>query len=480
MELFNYDAKSPESIITYSKQLYNKTLREVCKEEIEKHNFSGKGNFGQILEKFYFGYNPNSDSEADFVDAGIELKSSPLKELKNGQFQAKERLVLNIINYMNVHSENFGESSFWKKNAHLLLVFYLYEKDLNILDLTIRLVDGWQFPKEDLEIIKSDWLLIQQKIIDGKAHELSEGDTFYLGACTKGSTAEKSFREQPFNTKKAKQRAFSLKQGYVNNIIAKIADRNIELTNYAHEEQHRYGKRTKPKQRILKNPIEQFVDERFDHFIGKPSTELIDELEIKTPSSAIKQINALIVKAILGISPKEELEEFKKAEIEIKAIRVQTNNKIKESISFPAFQFTELYDDSWITSDFKERLEKKFLFVFFKEVNGEYFLEKVTFWNMPFEDRNECRKVWLKMKKVIQTGNIIKGYREQKDGKIVRLNNFPKKTESHVAHVRPHGKDATDTYPLPINELTTNENAYTKQCFWLNHDYIAKEIYLKA
>ena len=38
-----------------------------------------------------------------------------------------------------------------------------------------------EFSDTDLEIIKKDWELIKQKIANGKAHELSEGDTFYLG-----------------------------------------------------------------------------------------------------------------------------------------------------------------------------------------------------------------------------------------------------------------------------------------------------------
>ena len=59
----------------------------------------------------------------------------------------------------------------------------------------IKLVDDWKFSEEDLKIIKHDWNLINGKILKGKAHELSEGDTFYLGACTKGSTALKSFRK---------------------------------------------------------------------------------------------------------------------------------------------------------------------------------------------------------------------------------------------------------------------------------------------
>ena len=162
------DINSADSIIEFAKKLKNQTLREACGEEIEKHGYKGKGNFGQILEKFYFGYEPNSDAEPDFKEAGIELKSSPLKTLKNGDFRSKERLVLNIINYLEVHKEEFENSSFWKKNAHLLLVFYLHDKDSDLLDYLIKLVDDWQYPNEDLKIIKHDWETINKKIQDGK------------------------------------------------------------------------------------------------------------------------------------------------------------------------------------------------------------------------------------------------------------------------------------------------------------------------
>ena len=45
-------------------------------------------------------------------------------------------------------------------------------------------------------MVTSDYRKIVDKIIAGKAHELSESDTLYLGACTKGATAEKSLRPQ--------------------------------------------------------------------------------------------------------------------------------------------------------------------------------------------------------------------------------------------------------------------------------------------
>ena len=40
---------------------------------------------------------------------------------------------------------------------------------------------------KDLKQIEKDYYFIIDKIKQGKAHELSEADTMYLGACTKGT-----------------------------------------------------------------------------------------------------------------------------------------------------------------------------------------------------------------------------------------------------------------------------------------------------
>ena len=41
----------------------------------------------------------------------------------------KERLVLNIVNYLDEYKTDFENSSFWKKNKNLLIMFYLYDFD---------------------------------------------------------------------------------------------------------------------------------------------------------------------------------------------------------------------------------------------------------------------------------------------------------------------------------------------------------------
>ena len=460
-----YNPNFPSSIIEFAKQLKNQTLRQACGVEIEKHGYKGKGNFGQILEKFYFGYEPNSDAEPDFQEAGIELKSSPLKILKNGEYRSKERLVLNIINYLEVHKEEFETSSFWKKNAHLLLVFYLHDRDLDLLDYLIKLVDGWQYPNEDLKIIKQDWEFINQKIKDGKAHELSEGDTFYLGACTKGSTALKSFRNQPFNKEQAKQRAYSLKQGYVNHIIANIAQ----------EETAVYGKIIEQPEILEKvRSIEEIVILKFHPFYGKSASQIEQELGLELNQKA-KNYFANLTNAILGLELGQKIEEFEKADIQVKTIRLKENDLPKEDISFPTFEYQELVETDWEDSDFKNILESKFFFVFYQFEGENLILRKVKFWNMPYSDILEAKNVWQEMVKTVANGEIVKEVTE----KGVRKTYFPKKTENRISHVRPHARNAADTYELPIADKLTGLTAYTKHCFWLNASYVKDEIYLK-
>jgi DNA mismatch repair protein MutH len=462
-----YDLNNKDSIIHYAKQLVGKSLKDICEKELID-NHKNKGGFGQLLEKFYFLYEPNSDSEPDFKEVGLELKSSPIKKLKRLDFVSKERLVLNIINYLEIVKQDFETSSFWKKNKNLLLIFYFYENDKKAIDFTIDIVDEWKFSEIDLEIIKKDWNTIHQKVKEGKAHELSEGDTLYLGACTKGSKGG-NLREQPNNIIKAKQRAFSLKQGYVNHIIATLS--GTTQTNY--------GKIIQSLSIAKKTSLEDIVLSKFEKYNNKTIDEIQTSLNIKLNNKA-KNFYANLVKAILGIELHNEIEEFTKADISVKTIRLDSKNNPKEQISFPAFKFNDLVKEKWEESAIYALLEKKFLFVFFKfDKTNILKLSKIKFWNMPFKDREEVKKVWIQTKKIILNGDIVESIYTNKNGKLIRKTNFPNKQSNKVTHIRPHAQNSADTYPLPVTDKFTQSNSYTKQCFWLNSDYVKNEIFSK-
>jgi len=329
-----YNRLDKQSILNFARKLRSNSLRTLCDPSIIKNKFRGKGNFGQILEKYYFLYEPNSESEPDFKEIGLEVKTSPLKKLRNNEFRSKERLVLNIINYSDIVNQEFATSSFWKKNANILLIFYLHDPNQHILDYVIKLVDEWNFPKNDLEIIKRDWETIKKKVINGKAHELSEGDTLYLGACTKGAKGGNK-RSQPFNAIFAKQRAFSFKQGYVNHILASISNEHHEI----------YGKLIKSSTEIKKKSLEEIVISKFTQYYGWNIKNIIDKVGAKATSNG-KGFYASITKAILGIELDKEIEEFEKAEIIVRTVRLKENNLPKEDISFPTFKFDKLVKEN--------------------------------------------------------------------------------------------------------------------------------------
>ena len=94
---------------------------------------------------------------------------------------------------------------------------------------------------------------------------------------------------------------------------------------------------------------------------------------------------------------------------------------------------------------------------------------------MSYSDILEAKKVWDEMVKTISKGKIVK----EVTSNGVRKTFFPKKTENRISHVRPHAKNAADTYILPIADKLTGLTEFTKHCFWLNDSYVKNEIFFK-
>ena len=212
-----------ESILRRAQEIKGIPLRDVDK---TGRLTTGKGAIGTVIEESWFGYTPNSESEPDFPEAGVELKVTPYLRGKNG-IRAKERLVCNIINYMEEYDKTFQTSAFWHKCNTMLLMSYEHLADKPKGDFRIDEAVLFSFPDEDLAIIEHDWKTIMEKVRAGRAHELSEGDTLYLAACTKGANAS-SVRQQPFSELPAKQRAYSLKSSYMTQILNKYIFGNAE------------------------------------------------------------------------------------------------------------------------------------------------------------------------------------------------------------------------------------------------------------
>ena len=459
----NYDKTDKYSIEEYGQKMVGRTFQDLIDMDsdnvflvrepeiaydVAHENRKRKGGLGEIVEERFFHYKANSDSAPDFEEAGVELKVTPYKRNLNQTVSAKERLVLNMIDYNSVINEtDFDASHFWYKNQLILLVYYLWLAEQKRLDYRIDYVRLFTPSEQDLSIIKQDYHKIIQKIKDGKAHELSESDTMYLSACPKAADSSVR-RSQPNSDIPAKPRAFAYKNSYMTYV----------LNNYIIGSKPAF-------ESILQNEeiddIESFVVNQIAKYKGKTQEELCQILDIDLKKKP-KNLGSMIAFRMLNVKG-NNAEEFVKANVVVKTVRINKNGKIKEHMSFPTFKFEELVNQEWEESDFYEYLSStKFLFVVYQEnVNGYYELDHAQFWNMPYEDlENEVKTVWLK------TQETLKNLPEKLHDGNHYISIFPTQSENRVSHVRPHGRDSRDTYKLP------DGREYPKQCFWLNNSYI--------
>lgn len=493
-----YDKTNPCSIENYAKQLIGTTFYNTLKnnfqgkelEDITKYynNPRGKGSLGNLLEEYFFYYSPNSESEPDFKEAGTELKVTPYEKTQKGKIKAGERLVIGMIPNREPIDEDFYSSHLFKKMKLILLILYLRKKELERTNYRIDYVTLFSILsdkcKEDLEIIKNDYKLIVDKIMAGKAHELSEGDTKYLGACTKGGTADKSLQPQYYNKDiLAKRRAFSLKQSYMTYVINHYILNNIVTYDSIFSAED-----------LKKLDFDKEILNRINSYKGKTEEEIYKIFDL-TESKEAKNRNNIAVCRMLGVKTNKAAE-FEKANIIIKTIRVQANGKPRESMSFPTMVIKEFvnedFEDSAVYNYFSEN---RFLFVVFREKDGKYVLSGGKFWNMPITQLETTgKKEWETYKNKFKSGvNFKIKIKKSKDisnetangnTEYIIENDLPKKKETEIFHLRPHsersaylinGKRYGNGKDKDMDELP-NGDKMTKQCFWLNNTYIEKII----
>lgn len=442
VEQTDYDASSVESILRYARQLEGTTLRDACEIDEIANPKKRRGSFGNALEKYYFHYDINSRPEADFAEADTELKSTPLRKKKNGEFSAKERLVISKINYMTVVDETWETSSLQKKLHKILLVAYEYDPDTNPIDYLIKVVDLWGVPASDVPVFKHDWDTVVEKVRNGKAHELSGSDTLYLEAATKGATGKDRTR-QPFSAVLAKPRSWAIKPSYMTVALNGMLD--MQSIRRARAERD--------------VDLLALVQKRFEKYIGLTEEELAEACGYAFDGRRKpKGLCALITKQILGIDVRYKIAEFEKAGIKTKTMRLKRNGVPKESLSFPTFSYFDVAKQTFEESDFYGYLCQKYLFVIYREdaeEDGVYRLAKVLFWQMPDRDLLEAKRCYEEMQRRINAGHAEQSVTSR---------------ENRCCHVRPHGRNKADTLPTPYG---TQE---TKKCFWINARYIGEEI----
>lgn len=476
-----YDERDPISIEKYAKGLIGKTFKDVEEESLgsrvsqSNNNFGNekrKGALGNLIEEHYFGIKANSDQEPDFKEAGVELKVTPFLD-KKGKLTAKERLVLTMISYQNPVEDDFYQSHVWAKCRSILLIYYCHDEDIQRLYYEIKFVKLFTPPEEDQIIIVNDYKKIIDKIKNGQADELHEGDTMYLGACTKGSTTEKSIVTQfyPPHTV-ARKRAYGFKQSYM----------TIVLNKYIILKDEKYEVIVENCNELKNKSLEDYICGKINFYRGKSDKELCEIFDREYNENKAQWIDLAF--RMLGLKS-NKAEELAKANIIVKAIRIEENGTMRESSSLPTIKFKELVKEKWEDSTlYKYFDETKFLFVVYKKINGKYCLTGSQIWNMPHQDILKAEKGWLEIQKIIKEGvELTPCYKKHIITSV--KNNLPKKGSNEVIHIRPHANKSYYVFQdgkchgsgkISDSDELPDGRRMTIQSFWLNNTYLLSQI----
>jgi len=434
--------KTIEKLLEFTKGIKGKSF-----EELDKYGYlenkRDKGRYGKIVETGFYKYSTNNDARADFESIGVELKVAGFIKNKNKTIKSKERISLGMIDYDKLIFEEFEFSKLLFKNKKLLIIWYEYLKGVEDKKFVIQNYQLYDM-SIDLETIRADFYLIKNKVSAGEAHLLSEGDTSYLGAATKGSKGQT--RSQPKSSKLAKPRCFSLKQSYVTGILRSIDSKLISNSNFTN--------------------VVDYINFSLNNYFEKTQIDILNSLGVFIKKEKIpKNLNKMISDRLIGkdneLEKKDEL--FKKTRFIIKNIPLNTDGYPIERMSFRNLILSE-FEENWEESEWKLFFEEVTIILICYEGsrkvrNGYRVLKDVKKITFTEKDIEEFEKSYNLVKETIKKRDInclpIPLKKNKKGRPLVVA---PKSTKGASAYINFFEKETT------------------KVCFMLEKEFISKKI----
>lgn len=439
--------KTQEELLNYTQRIIGKKFKDIDIRNLLQTEKMDKGILGKIVETGFYGYELNSNPEADFAELGIELKVAGFKRNKNETISAKERLVLGKIDYCKIIYEEFEFSKLLFKNKKLLIIWYEYDYDLknSYGEFEIKYYQLYDMSIDE-DIFRNDFNIIRDRVIVGEAHLLSEGDTSYLGACTKGAKGTDETK-QPNTTIKAtaKPRAFSLKNGYMTGVL-----RSIDIASQSSAKF---------------KTAQSYVYEKLKPYFGLTQRQIwakVGNYKLAEDTKAPKNLNKMISDRIIGkdkdLGSIDDV--FNKVNYSIKNLPVDDKNYPLERLSFRNLSISE-FDETWIDSDWNNYFEEINLIIVLYEgknkKNGERILKGVESVTFTASDIDLFKKSYIMVQDAIELKDISKLP-------------YPNSQEEQVLVIAPKGSGGDDAYNNFFKEDST------KTCFMLEKDFIFTKI----
>lgn len=397
-----------------------------------------RGGVGHHYEA-YFGVPRNSDAGPDIPALGVELKAVPMTRTSRGRYKPKERTFITAIDYGAIADEEFEGSPLDTKTRLTLYLFYEHQREVEVRQFRTLAVLLHARDEVDELMLREAHGHVRQMVLRGLAHEISEADTYGVGAATKDARARDI--PQPRSRLPARRRAFAWKPAVTERLwlAGKPGTRHALARPDVPDALARF---------------EADVLRRLQPWTGVPVRELRDRL-MPSARDDYKALTSAVSRRALDTRDSNATETFERLGITVRTMRVDPDTaRPKEAVSFPAFDPRDLAAETWETSTLLASLRDLFFIVFTQrrhEPIMEARLDTGFFWRPSSDDLDVMEREWTGMRDA-----IARSAPEE----------LPRSGETEILHVRPHGRDGRDIAPLP------NGTPFRRSSFWLNQRYL--------
>lgn len=221
--------------------------------------------------------------------------------------------------------------------------------------------------------------------------------------------------------------------------------------------------RRAPSESLIENldirRVARFEEELFASFtdyVGLTLGEAARRLSIP-PSRGKGFIGGVLKRAFGAESTQARIKEFEEMGITLRATRVSPDGKPYEAMSFPAFRYKELVVEEWEESTLLQQLTRLLMVPCVgaqkSTPHQECVIQRPILW-IPSPDEMELlRNEWEMFRNKIRDGHA---------------DALPTASMTKMIHVRPHGRDSSDTDEAPV------VGPVVKKSFWLNSSFVAR------
>ena len=221
--------------------------------------------------------------------------------------------------------------------------------------------------------------------------------------------------------------------------------------------------RLKPEESLVANrattaspDFEEQLLQRFRRYEGRTVEDVARELGV--PSSNAKSYAAAVVRRAFGAkSVRSRFREFDEMGLTPRMSRVNADFIPYEALSFPAFRYRELLEETWEDCDLLSRLEYM-LIVPIRGDRRDTPQEACRFGPPVF-----YRPSAIQLEAIRQEWELFRV-----EIRVGRAADLTPASGTLAIHVRPHARDSRDVDDAPI------VGPVVKKSFWLNRPFVAK------